>query len=77
VLSSTFTDHQGFRFQVFITDQDDPDLAQREARQRGHARVDDRIRWRRTGGRERYVARRGSTPRCTKPRRGRIDEPST
>ena len=24
----TFTDHKGFRFQVFITDQDDPDLAQ-------------------------------------------------
>ena len=40
----TFTDHQGFRFQVFITDQDDADLAQLEARHRGHARVEDRIR---------------------------------
>ena len=40
----TFTDHQGFRFQAFITDQDDTDLAQLEARHRGHARVEDRIR---------------------------------
>jgi hypothetical protein len=40
----TFSDHQGFRFQVFITDQDDADLAQLEARHRGHARVEDRIR---------------------------------
>ncbi|HEX4621981.1 MAG TPA: IS1380 family transposase, partial [Myxococcaceae bacterium] len=40
----TFTDHQGFRFQVFITDQDDTDLAQLEARHRRHARVEDRIR---------------------------------
>lgn len=40
----TFTDHQGFRFQVFITDQEDSDLAQLEARHRAHARVEDRIR---------------------------------
>jgi hypothetical protein len=40
----TFTDYQGFRFQVFITDQDDTDLAQLEARHRGRARVEDRIR---------------------------------
>lgn len=40
----TFTDHLGFRFQVFITDQDDADLAQLEARHRGRARVEDRIR---------------------------------
>ncbi len=40
----TFTDHQGFRFQVFITDQEDSDLAQLEARHRGRARVEDRIR---------------------------------
>jgi hypothetical protein len=40
----TFTDHQGFRFQVFITDQDDADLAQLEARHRGRARVEDCIR---------------------------------
>jgi len=39
-----FTDHQGFRFQVLITDQDDADLAQLEARHRGRARVEDRIR---------------------------------
>jgi Transposase DDE domain group 1 len=40
----TFTDYQGFRFQVFITDQPDSDLAQLEARHRAHARVEDRIR---------------------------------
>jgi Transposase DDE domain group 1 len=40
----TFTDHQGFRFQVFITDQDDANLAQLEARHRGRARIEDRIR---------------------------------
>jgi len=39
-----FTDVNGFRFQVFITDQDDADLAQLETRHRGHARVEDRIR---------------------------------
>jgi len=33
----TFTDHKGFRFQVFITDQDDP----RPGPTRGHARVED------------------------------------
>jgi hypothetical protein len=40
----TFTDFQGYRFQVFITDQEDPDLATLEARHRAHARVEDRIR---------------------------------
>src|SRR5436309_7721416 len=40
----TFTDQGGHRFQVFITDSDDPDLAYLEARHRGHARVEDRIR---------------------------------
>src|SRR5579859_1628225 len=40
----TFTDHQGYRFQVFLTDQDDFDLATLEARHRAHARVEDRIR---------------------------------
>ena len=40
----TFTDQDGHRFQVFITDSDDPDLAYLEARHRGHARVEDRIR---------------------------------
>jgi hypothetical protein len=40
----SFTDHDGFRFQVFITDQADTDLAALEARHRGHARVEDRIR---------------------------------
>jgi len=40
----TFTDAGGWRFQVFITDQPDPDLASLELRHRQHARVEDRIR---------------------------------
>jgi hypothetical protein len=40
----TFSDHQGYRFQAFITDQTDSDLARLEARHRAHARVEDRIR---------------------------------
>jgi hypothetical protein len=39
-----FTDHTGHRFQVFITNQQDPDPARLEARHRLHARVEDRIR---------------------------------
>ena len=41
---AAFTDADGHRFQVFITDQPDPDLAQLELRHRHHARVEDRIR---------------------------------
>lgn len=37
-------DPAGWRHQVFITDSADPDLAYLEARHRGHARVEDRIR---------------------------------
>jgi hypothetical protein len=40
----TFSDADGWRFQVFITDQPDPDLAPLELRHRQHARVEDRIR---------------------------------
>ncbi len=40
----TFTDYNGYRFQVFITNQRDPDIAYLEALHRGHARVEDRIR---------------------------------
>ena len=40
----TFSDLNGRRFQVFITDQPDADIAYLEARHRGHARVEDRIR---------------------------------
>ncbi len=40
----TFTDAEGFRFQVFITDQEEADIAQLEARHRAHARVENRIR---------------------------------
>jgi hypothetical protein len=39
-----FTDHTGHRFQVFITNQPDPDPAILDARHRPHARVEDRIR---------------------------------
>jgi len=40
----SFTDADGHRFQVFLTDSPDSDLAYLEARHRGHARVEDRIR---------------------------------
>jgi Transposase DDE domain group 1 len=39
-----FTDHDGHRFQVFLTDQPGGDLAQLELRHRQRARVEDRIR---------------------------------
>jgi len=39
-----FTDAQGHRFQVFVTNQPDPDPAILEARHRPHAHVEDRIR---------------------------------
>jgi hypothetical protein len=40
----SFTDHDGHRFQAILTDQPDTDTAYLEARHRGHARVEDRIR---------------------------------
>ena len=40
----SFTDHEGHRFQVFLTDQAGDDVAPLELRHRGHARVEDRIR---------------------------------
>jgi hypothetical protein len=40
----SFTDADGHRFQVFITDQDDPDVAGLELRHRQRARAEDRIR---------------------------------
>ena len=39
-----FTDLQGRRYQVFVTDQPDRDLARLELRHRQHARIEDRIR---------------------------------
>jgi hypothetical protein len=39
-----FTDHDGHRFQVFLTDQPDLDIAVLELRHRQRARVEDRIR---------------------------------
>ncbi len=40
----SFTDVDGHRFQCFITDQPDDDLAALEARHRAHAIVEDRVR---------------------------------
>lgn len=40
----SFTDHDGHRFQVFLTDQAGDDVAPLELRHRGHARIEDRIR---------------------------------
>jgi hypothetical protein len=39
----SFSDHDGHRFQAILTDQPDADIAYLEARHRGHARVEDRI----------------------------------
>jgi DDE family transposase len=39
-----FTDHDGHRFQVFLTDQPDLDIAVLELRHRQRARVEDRLR---------------------------------
>jgi len=39
----TFTDLDGHRFQCFITDQPDPDIAALEALHRQHAEVEDRV----------------------------------
>lgn len=38
-----FTDHDGLRYQCFLTDQQDDDIAELELRHRLHARVEDRI----------------------------------
>jgi hypothetical protein len=40
----TFDDIDGYRFTALLTDQPDDDIAILEARHRGHARVEDRIR---------------------------------
>jgi Transposase DDE domain group 1 len=40
----SFTDHDGYRFQAILTDQDDQDIALIECRHRQHAHVEDRIR---------------------------------
>ena len=40
----SFTDHDGHRFQVFMTDESDPDVALLERRHRQRARVEDQIR---------------------------------
>jgi hypothetical protein len=45
-----FTDAAGHRFQVFITNQPEPDPARLEARHRPHAHVEDRIRTAKASG---------------------------
>jgi hypothetical protein len=40
----SFTDHDGYRFQAFLTDQPGENIAQIECRHRQHAHVEDRIR---------------------------------
>lgn len=50
----SFSDADGHRFQVFLTDSTDPDLAYLEARHRGHARVEDRIRNAKASGLESF-----------------------
>jgi hypothetical protein len=40
----SFTDHDGYRFQAILTDQDDAEIAVLECRHRQHAHVEDRIR---------------------------------
>jgi hypothetical protein len=40
----SFTDHDGYRFQAILTDQDDAEIAALECRHRQHAHVEDRIR---------------------------------
>lgn len=40
----SFTDHDGYRFQAILTDQDERDIAVLECRHRQHAHVEDRIR---------------------------------
>jgi hypothetical protein len=39
-----FTDTEGRRYQVFVTDQSDRNLTRLELRHRQHARIEDRIR---------------------------------
>jgi Transposase DDE domain group 1 len=40
----SFTDHDGYRFQAILTDQEDQDIAVLECRHRQHAHVEDHIR---------------------------------
>jgi hypothetical protein len=47
-------DRDGYRHQVLITNSQDLDIAYLEARHRGHARVEDRIRWGKALGLENF-----------------------
>jgi len=49
----SFTDHDGYRFQAILPDQDNDDMAVLECRHRQHAHVEDRIR-----------STRGCAPTC-------------
>ena len=50
----TIFEPDGWRHQVFITNDDDPDIVYLEARHRGHARVEDRIRCAKATGLNRF-----------------------
>ncbi len=52
-----FTDHNGYRFQCFITNQTDTDIAALEARHRQHAGVEDLIRCAKQTGLENFPFR--------------------
>lgn len=53
----TFTDANGYRFQVFLTDQTDADLARLELGHRAHAHVENRIRCAKDTGLENFPFR--------------------
>jgi hypothetical protein len=50
----TIFEPHGWRHQVFITNDDDPDIVYLEARHRGHARVEDRLRCAKATGLNRF-----------------------
>jgi hypothetical protein len=58
-----FTDVNGYRFQVFITDQEDEDIVHLEARHRGRARVENCIRCGKATGLE-YLPFHDFMPNC-------------
>ena len=60
----SFTDHDGYRFQCFITDQSDPDIAVLERRQRERARVETRSATTRTPGWRSSRSRAFRSTRC-------------
>jgi hypothetical protein len=59
-----FTDTQGRRYQVLLTDQPDTDLARLELRHRQHARIEDRIRTAKATGWPGCRLTAGAATRC-------------